>query len=93
MATFEFSMTVGPDSGTETITTSDARAIEYLDDLRNLHYPQIDDGAGGMRVMTRAEVAAHHLLQHKRGEIEFARAKKQDRLDAAVVVGDDLEEN
>ena len=94
MATFTFEMSIAGVTGSEVITTSDARAIEYLDDLRNLHYPEIDDGAGGTRVMTRQEVAEHHLAGHRRGEIEFARAKKQNRLDAAVanleVAGENL---
>ncbi len=93
MAAFEFTMTVGPTSGSEIINTSDARAIEYLDDLRELHYSEIDDGGGGTRPMTRNEVAVHHLQGHRRGEIEFARALKQRRLDSGVAVGDDLEEN
>ncbi len=93
MATFDFSMTIGTTSGSETITTTNVRALEYLDDLRELHYSEIDDGSGGTRIMTRNEVAVHHLQGHRRGEIEFARALKQRRLDSGVAVGDDLEQN
>jgi len=93
MAQFTITSTLGGVTASFDISPEDARMIEFLDDLRNLHYPEVSDGAGGTRVMTRAEVGAKWIANLGAGQVAFARALKQWRLNAAVSVADDLEGN
>lgn len=89
MADLTFSMTIGATSGSRSIAPTDARALEFLDDLI-VHFGEVVEGAGPM---TRTEVANHYLEQLMAGQVAFARGLKQHRLDAAVSDADDLEGN
>lgn len=90
MATLTFSLAIGAQTATRTVSPADARATEFLDDLRLYHYPEIDDGAGGTRPMTRTEVGLRYVQDVVAGQVEFARGLKQRRLNAEVAQADDL---
>lgn len=90
MATLAFQLTISGQTQTASAAPTDARALEFIDDLRNVHYPQVDDGAGGTRVMTRQEAGQKYLDDLRAGQIAFARGLKQRRLDAEVAAADDL---
>ena len=92
MANLTFSMTIGGVSGSASISPSNARALEFLDDLI-VHFGNIDDGEGGTRPMTRDEVALRYLDKLLAGQVEFARGLKHNRRKAAVTPSDDLEGN
>ena len=87
MADLTFSMTIGATSGSRSIAPTDARALEFLDDLI-VHFGEIDG-----ELMTRTEVAQHYLDKLMEGQVAFAKGLKQRRLDAAVSAADDLEGN
>lgn len=90
MASMSFTLTIGATTGTQTVNPTDARALEFLDDLRFIHYPEIDDGAGGTRPMTRVEAGTRYAQDLIAGQVEFARGLKQRRLDAEVAASDNL---
>jgi len=90
MATLAFTFTIGGQSYSVNLPATDARALEFLDDLRNSVFPQVDDGAGGTRVMTRAEAGAEYMNRLAAGQVEYARGLKQQRLNAEVAQADDL---
>ncbi len=87
MADLTFSMTIGATSGSRSIAPTDARALEFLDDLI-VHFGEIDG-----ELMTRTEVAQHYLDKLMEGQVAFAKGLEQRRLDAAVAVATDLEGN
>lgn len=89
MANLTISASVGPSSASFDVSPSDTRFLEFLDDLRNLHYPPKEDGT----VLTRVQAAQKWLNDLGRGQVEFARGLKQRRLDAEVSEADDLEGN
>ena len=89
MANLTFSITVGATSVSKTIAPTTARMLEFLDDLI-VNFGAIDDGAGGTRPMTRAEVAQHYLDKLMAGQVEFARGLKHNRRKGAVTPSDDL---
>ena len=93
MATLTFNFTIGAQTDEQVVSPTDARALEFIDDLRNLSYPEVDDGSGGTRVMTRVEAGQKYVADLAAGQIAFAKGLKQQRLDAAVTVADDLEGN
>jgi len=92
MASLTIEFTVGAQTATVTKTFTDTRAIVFLDDLIE-NYPEIDDGGGGTRPMTREEVADHWTGLLMAGQIEWARGLEQRRMDAAVGDATDLEDN
>jgi len=91
MATLTFSFDIGASSYSVTVNSTDARALEFIDDMRNIAFPEVDDGAGGTRVMTRVEAGEEYVNRLAAGQVQYAKGLKQQRLDAAVVVADDLE--
>jgi len=93
MATLTFNFTIAASTDEQIVTATDARALEFIDDLRNLSYPEVDDGAGGTRVMTRIEAGQKYVADLAAGQVRFAQGLKQQRLDAAVGAADDLEGN
>ena len=90
-AEFTISFTVGAQSYSRTVTPTNARMVEFIDDLRNGAFNQIDDGAGGTRVMTRVEASKFYVDALMDGQIEFARSLKQQRFNKAAGVADNLE--
>ncbi len=89
MANLTFSMTIGGTSGSKSISPTNARALEFLDDLI-VNFGEIDDGDGGKRPMTRAEVAQKYLDKLMAGQVEFARGLKHNRRKGEVTPSDDL---
>jgi len=83
MANVTFSMTVGAVSGDATISPSDARTTEFLDDLRNGPYLQDP-------VLSRTAVGQLWLDNLMAGQVAWAKGLRQDALDAAVATADDL---
>lgn len=92
MATFTITFTVGAQTATATISPSDARVITFLDDLI-ANYPEVDDGVGGTRPMTRVEVGDFYVDKLLMGQVEWAKGLEQRRLDATVPDATDLEGN
>ena len=82
MATITIEMTIGSETQTVFVNGSDARAIQFLDDLRNLHYEDAP---------TRTQAGLRYLAGLKSGIKLFAKGLEQKRLDAAVAVATDLE--
>jgi len=72
------------------VNPSDARTIDFIDDLRNHLYEQVDDGAGGERVMTRTEAGEKYLDDLLAAQVKMARALKERRLKAEFGEADDL---
>ncbi len=89
MANLTFSMTIGATSGSKAIAPTNARALEFLDDLI-VNFGEVDDGDGGTRPMTRAEVAQKYLDKLMAGQAEFARGLKHNRRKGEVTPSDDL---
>ncbi len=92
MATLTITLTVGAQTVTKTITFADARAVVFLDDLI-ANYPEVDDGSGGTRPMTREEVGDFYVDRLLMGQVEWAKGLAQRRLDAIKPVATDLEGN
>ncbi len=92
MAEFTIKFKVGAQTATKTITFSDARAVVFLDDLI-ANYPEVDDGSGGARPMTRVEVGGYYIDKLLMGQVEWAKGLEQHRLDDAVDPATDLEGN
>ncbi len=92
MATFAITFTVGAQTVTKTITFADARAVVFLDDLI-ANYPEVDDGSGGTRPMTREEVGNYYVEKLLKGQAAWAKGLEQHRLDAIKPVATDLEGN
>ena len=92
MAGMTFSMTIGGVSGSASISPSNTRSLEFLDELIG-HLGEIDDGGGGTRPMTRTEVARRYRDKLMAGQVEFARGLKHNRRKAEVTPSDDLEGN
>ncbi len=92
MATFAITFTVGAQAATVTKTFADARVVVFLDDLI-ANYPEVDDGSGGTRPMTREEIGAFHVDKLLMGQVEWAKGLEQRRLDATVDPATDLEGN
>ncbi len=73
MATFTFSMTVGATTASDTLTVPDAKAVEFLDLLRNLRY------ASGGAVPTRAQAATKFIDKMTKEPIaEYRRLKEEE---------------
>ena len=89
MADFTMTMTIGANTTTKTVSPTNARMLQFLDDII-LVSPEIDDGAGGTRPMTQTEVAVEYLDRLMAGQVAWAKALRQDELDKAVVAADDL---
>ncbi len=89
MADLTFSITIGGTSGSKSISPTNTRALEFLDDLI-VNFGPVDDGAGGTRPMTRAEVAQKYLDRLMAGAVGFARGLKHDRRKGKVTPSDDL---
>ena len=90
MADFTMTMTIGANTTTKTVSPTNARMLQFLDDIRLGPFPEIDDGAGGTRPMTQTEVAVEYLERLMAGQVAWAKALRQDELDKAVVAADDL---
>jgi len=94
MATFSITLTVGGTSVTKTMSPTNARTVQFLDDLIAHQYTdEVDDGAGGTRPRTRDEVADHYLAQMMSGVHGMAKRVAQMRLDLVKAVGTDLDNN
>ena len=91
MATLSFQLVIGGITVTKTITPSNARALQLLDDLIAGPYSdEIDDGAGGTRPRTQQETAVYWLDNLMDGQVAWAKGLRQDELDKAVTAADDL---
>ncbi len=86
MATLTVTLKVSAQTTTEAVTISNARALEFLDDMRN--GPYLADP-----VMTRAEVGEHYIKKLVAGQVVWAKGLKQTRLDSSKTMADDLEGN
>lgn len=89
MADLTLTASVGPNSASASLTPTDTRFIEFLDDLRNLHYPPKEDGSP----LTRVEVAQKWMDDLMSGQVAFAKGLKQRRLANEVAEADDLAGN
>ena len=91
MATLSFQLTVGAITVTKTITPSNARTLQFIDDLIAGPYSdEIDDGVGGTRPRTQEETAIYWLDNLMDGQVAWAKGLRQDELDKAVTAADDL---
>jgi len=94
MATLTFQLVVGGITVTEAISPSNARTLQFIDDLIAGPYnDEIDDGVGGTRPRTQEETAIYWLGNLMAGQVAWAKGLRQDELDKAVAVADDLEGN
>ena len=89
MAIFTMSMTIGANTTTKTVSPTNARMLQFLDDII-LVSPEVDDGAGGTRPMTQTEVAVEYLDKLMAGQVAWAKGLRQAELDKAVTAADDL---
>ena len=92
MATFTITIAVGGISASATVSPSNARVTKFLDDMIE-NYPEVDDGSGGTRLMTRAEVADYYVDKLLGGQVEWAKGLERRRLAAGVDSATDLEGN
>ena len=93
MAKISFTLTVGTVSITKTISPSNARVVEFLDDLIEHQYTdEVDDGNDGLRKRTQEEVADLYLSKMLEGVQGMARRVEQMRLDKVAARARDLSE-
>ena len=87
MATVTFSMTVGANTATATISPTNARILQFLDDL--IAGPYADENPP----LTQTQAGQKWVDDLMAGQVQWAKGLRQDELDKAVVVADDLEGN
>lgn len=85
MATLTFTLVVGAQTSTATISPTNARVGEFLDDLIAYY--------GGTPPLTQTQAADKWITDLMTGQVQFAKGLKQNRLNAAVAVADDLNGN
>ena len=91
MATLSFQLIVGGITVTKTITPSNARTLQFIDDMIAGPYSdEIDDGVGGTRPRTQEETATFWLDSLMAGQVAWAKGLRQHELDGAVAVATDL---
>jgi len=91
MATLSFQLVVGAITVTKTITPTNARVLQFIDDMIAGPYSdEIDDGVGGTRPRTQEETAIYWLDALMAGQVEWAKGLRQHELDAAVTTATDL---
>ena len=94
MATLSFQLVVGAITVTKTITPTNARVLQLIDDMIAGPYnDEVDDGVGGTRPRTQEETAIYWLDNLMAGQIAWAKGLRQHELDAAVTTATDLEDN
>ncbi len=86
MADVAITMSVGATSASATLSPSDARMVEFVDDLVAVAGP-VPDGLGGERPVTRQEAADLFVEDVLSQMVSRARNLKRDRLARAA---DDL---
>ncbi len=85
MAELTIIFVVGAQTATLTKTFTDARALQFLDDLIV--------NFGDDPPLTRLQVGNKYVLKLMQGQIAWAKRLEQDRLDAGVTDATDLEGN
>jgi len=91
MATLSFQLVVGGITVTKTITPTNARFLQFIDDMIAGPYnDEIDDGVGGTRPRTQEETAIYWLDALMAGQVAWAKGLRQHELDAAVATATDL---
>ena len=94
MAMLSFQLVVGGITVTKTITPTNARTLQLIDDMIAGPYnDEVDDGVGGTRPRTQEETAIYWLDNLMAGQIAWAKGLRQHELDAAVTTATDLEDN
>ncbi len=83
MAEFTITLVVGVQTATITRTFTDVRALRFLDDLIE-NFPEVPDGPGTTRPMTRPEVGDAYVLKVMQGQIVWSKGLEQARLDSDV---------
>ena len=94
MATLSFQLVVGGITVTKTISPTNARVLQFVDDMIAGPYSdEVDDGGGGTRPRTQEEAATFWLDQLMAGQVAWAKGLRQHELDGAVTTATDLEDN
>lgn len=89
MANLTFSLTIGANNTTATISPTNARTLQFIDDLIAGPYaPNAGDPP-----LTQTQAGQKWLDDLMAGQIAWAKGIRQHALDKAVVVADDLEGN
>ena len=89
MATLTFSAVVGANTSTATISPTNARMLQFLDDLIAGPYAPV----GTDPPLTRIEAAQKWMDDLMAGQVAWAKGLRQRELDAAVTTATDLEDN
>ena len=84
MATLTFSLTVGANNTTATVSPTNARVLQFIDDL--IAGPYADEDP----VLTQTQASQKWLDDLMTGQVEWARGLRQYELNRTVVVADDL---
>ena len=87
MANLTFSLTIGANNTTATISPTNARTLQFIDDLIAGPY------SGIVPALTQTQAGQKWLDDLMAGQIAWAKGIRQHALDKAVVVADDLEGN
>lgn len=89
MATVTFSLVVGANTTTATISPTNARVLQFLDDLIAGPYAPV----AGDPPLTQTQAGQKWVDDLMAGQVEWAKGLRQHELDAAVVVATDLLDN
>jgi hypothetical protein len=84
MATLTFSLTIGANNTTATISPTNARTLQFIDDLIAGPY------AGITPPLTQTQAGQKWLDDLMAGQVAWAKGLRQDELNKAVGVADDL---
>jgi len=87
MATLTFTLVVGANNTTATISPSNARVLQFIDDLIAGPYANEDPP------LTQTQAGQKWLDALMAGQVQWAKGLRQHELNAAVAVADDLEGN
>ena len=87
MATLTFTLVVGANNTTATISPSNARVLQFIDDLIAGPYANEDPP------LTQTQAGQKWLDDLMAGQVAWAKGLRQHELNAAVAVADDLEGN
>ena len=87
MATLTFSLDIGANNTAKTISPTNARTLQFLDDLIAGPYADI------VPALTQTQAAQKWLDDLMAGQVLWAKGLRQHELDAAVTTATDLEDN